>query len=177
MLLVSDTRPNFYLLFSTCLISLVKNKIKVCLLGYKVLWIDVTYFSTYSQNKVCEDKPAQRWIKGHGYNDILVFWLSLLKRFRLSGNGFTNQVKMWIIVNEGSWDPFRTTSCTQPELLGQRLVCQMRIHLPLLQTSKNVLLTYVRHQTPFYSWCRERKDERERHLQRTILPTLLRQVS
>lgn len=37
----------------------------------------------------------------------------------------------------------------------------MRIHVPLLQASKNVLLIKISHQAPFCSCCRERKDERD----------------
>lgn len=95
--------------------------------------------------------------------NTLWVWLRFLKRFKLSGNGSINQVKIWVIVNEGSWDPFSHTStwCTWSELLIQKLVLQMRIHLPLLQASKNVLLIKVTHQAPFCSCCRERKGERD----------------
>lgn len=115
--------------FSTCLISSAKTKTKNWVVGYKVLCIDVNYFSAYSQSKVCENKPARSWIKGCSYKDTAAFWFSLLKRFRLNGNSFTDQVKMWTIVNEVSWDPFSPTSFTCSELKGQRLVLQMRIHL------------------------------------------------
>lgn len=95
--------------------------------------------------------------------NTLWVWLRFLKRFKPSGNGSINQVKIWVIVNEGSWDPFSHTStwCTWSELLIQKLVLQMRIHLPLLQASKNVLLIKVTHQAPFCSCCRERKGERD----------------